>query len=56
MDDSEGLARKRAQSKLTNVWGDIGFRPLNGDVMILDLNVVTLVEKLQGLRQKFGAL
>ncbi|MEZ2391757.1 hypothetical protein AB6813_19850 [bacterium RCC_150] len=56
MDDLEGPARKRAESKLRNVWGDIGFRPLSADVMILDLNVVTLDEKLHGLREKFGAL
>lgn len=56
MNDSEGLERKRAQSKLRKVWGDLGFRPLKGDVMILDLNVVTLDEKLQRMRQKYGAL
>ncbi|MFJ4264407.1 hypothetical protein ACIPYU_18360 [Paenarthrobacter nicotinovorans] len=56
MDDSEGLARKRVETKLRHVWSEIGFEPLNSDIMILDLNLNTLDERLQGLRQKFGAL
>ncbi|MDJ0458018.1 hypothetical protein PUN71_012460 [Arthrobacter sp. NQ7] len=56
MDDSEGLARKRAESKLSSVWSEIGFEPLNSDIMVLELNLITLDEKLEGLRKKFGAL
>jgi hypothetical protein len=55
MDDLEGLARKRAESKLRSVWGDVGFQALSGDVMILDLNLVTLEDRLVTMRKKFGA-
>lgn len=56
IDESRGEARKAAENKLRDVWGDIGFQPLSGDVMILDLNLVTLDSTLQSMRKKFGAL
>jgi GNAT superfamily N-acetyltransferase len=54
MDDSEGAERRRAESKLKGVWGDIGFEPLRGNVMVLDLALVTLSNKLAELRSDFG--
>lgn len=53
MDDSQGL-RKRAEAKLRSVWSDIGFKALSGDVMILDLNLVTFEDRLRTTRKKFG--
>jgi GNAT superfamily N-acetyltransferase len=55
MDDSQGLVRKRAEAKLRSVWSDIGFQTLSGNVMILDLNLVTFEDRLRTLRKKFGA-
>lgn len=55
MDDSQGLERQRAEPKLRRVWSDIGFQPLSGDVMILDLNLVTFEDRLRTLREQFGA-
>lgn len=55
MDDSQGLIRKRAEAKLRSVWSDIGFQTLSGDVMILDLNLVTFEDRLRTMRKKFGA-
>lgn len=54
MDDSEGTERRRAESKLKGVWGDIGFKPVRGNVMVLDLALVTLSNKLAELRSDFG--
>lgn len=54
MDDSQGLVRKRAEAKLRSVWSDIGFQTLSGDVMILDLNLVTFEDRLRTMRKKFG--
>lgn len=54
MDDSQGLVRKRAEAKLKSVWSDIGFQTLSGDVMILDLNLVTFEDRLRTMRKKFG--
>lgn len=56
MDASEGKTRKAAEGKLRDVWGDIGFQPFSGDVMIVDLNLLTLDRTLQRMRKKFGAL
>ncbi|MGO4236935.1 hypothetical protein [Pseudarthrobacter sp. YAF2] len=54
MDDSDGLVRKRAEARLRSVWSDIGFQTLSGDVMILDLNLVTFEDRLRTMRKKFG--
>lgn len=54
MDDSEGTERRRAESKLKGVWGDIGFKPLRRNVMVLDLALATLSNKLAELRSDFG--
>jgi GNAT superfamily N-acetyltransferase len=54
MDDSEEIERRRAESKLKGVWGDIGFKPVRGNVMVLDLALVTLSNKLAELRSDFG--
>jgi GNAT superfamily N-acetyltransferase len=54
MDESEGTERRRAASKLKGVWGDLGFEPVSGHVMVLDLNLVTLSNKLKELRRAFG--
>lgn len=56
MDESKGPERRRAVSKLRNVWGDLGFEHLSGKVMILDLSVVTLWDRLGGLRSRYGVL
>lgn len=53
MDDSEGIERRRAESKLKRVWGDIGFKPIGGNVMVLDLALVTLSDRLAELRSNF---
>lgn len=53
IDDSEGLERRRAESKLKRVWGDIGFTPICGNVMVLDLALVTLSRRLAELRSDF---
>lgn len=53
MDDSQGLVRTRAEAKLRSVWSNIGFQALSGDVMILDLNLVTFEDRLQTMRKKF---
>jgi hypothetical protein len=55
MDDSQGLKRQRAEAKLRCVWSDIGFQPLSGDVMVLDLNLVTFEDRLRTMRKRFGA-
>jgi GNAT superfamily N-acetyltransferase len=55
MDDSQGLIRKTAEAKLRSVWSDIGFQTLSGDVMILDLNLVTFEDRVRTMRKKFGA-
>lgn len=55
MDDSQGLVRKRAAAKLRSVWSDIGFQALSGDVMILDLNLMTFEDRLRTMRMKLGA-
>ncbi|GAA5202004.1 hypothetical protein GCM10023346_47770 [Arthrobacter gyeryongensis] len=55
MDESEGTERRRVESKLKGVWGDIGFEPVSGNVMVLDLSLVTLSNKLEELRSGFGA-
>lgn len=54
MDDSEGTERRQAESKLKGVWGDIGFKPVGGNVMVLDLALVTLSNRLAELRSDFG--
>ena len=54
VNDSEGIERRRAASKLRGVWGDIGFKPVHGNVMVLDLALVTLSNKLAELRIDFG--
>lgn len=55
MNDLQGQARKRAESKLRRIWGDIGFQALSGDVMILNLNLATFEDRLRTMRNKFGA-
>lgn len=54
IDESEGTERRRAESELKGVWGDIGFEALSGNVMVLDLGLVTLSNKLDELRSGFG--
>jgi hypothetical protein len=54
MDESEGTERRRAEPKLQGGRGDIGFEPLSGNVMVLDLSLVTLSNKLEQLRSGFG--
>ena len=55
MDDSQGLIRDKAEAKLRSVWSDLGFQTLSGDVMTLDLNLVTFEDRLRTMRKKFGA-
>jgi GNAT superfamily N-acetyltransferase len=54
MDETEGSERRRAESKLKGVWGDIGFEPISGSVTVLDLALVTLSNRLAELRGSFG--
>lgn len=54
-DRGEALARRRAELKLRKTWADIGFEQVSGSIMVLDLGLVALGERLAVLRTVFGA-